>query len=314
MHGSAGPWRPVVFQLLPVALMLVLTGAVAVQFGAVEAAEAGPTAAAAPVKSPAQVKPSPPAAPKYAGADLCTACHAEVPDAQKQEWHARLIAKRPGSSNCEECHGPSSAHTEDPGKVRTLNDVTHAHADRSAQACLRCHEDRIKPALWKSSEHSQAGVRCWDCHSQGGTPHNKMIRRPGPEACYSCHPEQRATFEMTSHHPVREGRVDCADCHNPHQHQSTLDKTKACLNCHADHRGPFVFEHGALSGELTDGCLDCHKPHGSPNEHLQKYSDRGLCLQCHADHTLHFVGRTCWDSGCHVDQHGSNTDPLFLGN
>jgi DmsE family decaheme c-type cytochrome len=261
----------------------------------------------------AQAAEKAPAPAKVAGADLCIACHAQVPGDQKQDWHARQIAARPGSSNCEECHGPSAAHTEDPGNTATFHNVTRAPAVRGTQACLRCHQDRVKPALWKSSEHAQGNVRCWDCHSQGSSPHRETLRRPDSRVCYACHPEQRGTFELTSHHPVNEGRVDCVDCHDPHQHQSGADKVKNCTNCHAAQRGPFLFAHGSISGELTDGCLDCHRAHGSPNERLHKFAGRGLCLQCHADHVLHFVGRTCWDSDCHTGTHGSNSSPILLG-
>ena len=294
MHPSAvSQTSPAKLSLLIVCLLFI--GVAVVQLSAVQAADQ----AARPAK--------------VAGADVCIACHGTVPAAQKENWHARLIAKRPGSSNCEECHGPSSAHTEDPGKVPTFYSVTRAPADRSAQACLTCHQDHLKPALWKSSEHARARVRCWDCHSQGSSPHQLILRRPDEKVCYACHQEQSATFELTSHHPVREGRIGCSDCHKAHEHQSEADEARLCSTCHAPQRGPFIFAHGAISGELTEGCLDCHRAHGSPNERLLKFSGRGLCLQCHADHAMHFVGRTCWASGCHAQVHGSNTSPLLLG-
>ena len=95
-----------------------------------------------------------PPAPKFAGADTCIACHAQVPEAQQKDWHGSLIAHREGSQNCEECHGPSTAHTEDPGTVRTATDVTKAPADKSAAACLRCHEAKHRAADWKQKP-------CW---------------------------------------------------------------------------------------------------------------------------------------------------------
>lgn len=257
----------------------------------------------------------PPAAPKYAGADTCIACHSEVAEQQDKDWHSKGIATRPGSRNCEECHGPSAAHSEDPGTVRTNTNVTKLPATTSALACLRCHESERRPLEWKLSEHAKANVACWSCHSQGATPHSLTVRKPGPEVCYSCHREQASTFELTSHHPVREGRVTCKDCHKPHQRRLTVAQTnKLCASCHAQQRGPWIFAHGTLSGDLTEGCLDCHRAHGSPNQRLLKYAGRGVCLQCHADHALHFVGRTCYTSGCHTGMHGSNTSPLLLGN
>jgi predicted CXXCH cytochrome family protein len=37
------------------------------------------------------------------------------------------------------------------------------------------------------------------------------------DTCYTCHKSQRAKAMRTSHHPVREGKMDCSSCHNPHE-------------------------------------------------------------------------------------------------
>lgn len=255
-----------------------------------------------------------PPAPQYAGAETCLACHDQVPGLQKQDWHSQALLRRPGARNCEDCHGASAAHTEDPTTVSTALKVTKAPASQSAKACLSCHTTSTNNlTLWRSTDHARGNVACWDCHSQGGTPHSKMLRKPDQSVCFSCHREQQPTFQFTSHHPVREGRMDCSDCHKPHARQSPRDWEQVCASCHLQQRGPFVFPHGAMSGQLGEGCLDCHQPHGSPNTRLLRYNGRGVCLQCHADHALHFVGRTCWTSGCHSQLHGSNTSPLLLG-
>jgi len=261
-------------------------------------------------------KPKPEAKPvaEYAGASTCVACHAEIADKQAKDWHSSLVAHQVNGKNCEDCHGPSKAHSEDPGTVHTATNVRKAHADKSAAACLRCHDNRQNLRAWKTSDHARADVACWKCHSAGSTPHEKTLRKPDKQVCYSCHREQQATFELTSHHPVREGRLDCSDCHDPHGRlRNTRDTNELCASCHREQAGPFVYGHGSMTTDLTEGCLDCHRAHGSPNARLLKYEGRGLCLQCHADKALHFVGRTCWTSGCHAQMHGSNLHPLLLG-
>ncbi len=35
--------------------------------------------------------------------------------------------------------------------------------------------------------------------------------------CYQCHADVRGQFELPSHHPVPEGRMDCTLCHSPHK-------------------------------------------------------------------------------------------------
>ena len=38
------------------------------------------------------------------------------------------------------------------------------------------------------------------------------------EICFTCHKEQRSQINRPSRHPVvREGKVICSDCHNPHR-------------------------------------------------------------------------------------------------
>jgi predicted CXXCH cytochrome family protein len=77
--------------------------------------------------------------------------------------------------------------------------------------------------------------------------------------------------------------------------------------------GPFAFEHDPAAGWMGDSCVECHRPHGSPNPRMLKLFSRGLCAQCHTDKGVqHYPARNCWESGCHVAHHGSNTNPLFL--
>lgn len=261
----------------------------------------------------AQDAGKPPGPPSAAGADVCIACHKDVPAAQKKDWHSRLVAARRGPSNCEDCHGPSSQHAENPLEVPSHYDLGRAPAGKSAQACFVCHKTKHSSARWRASEHAQANVRCWDCHSNVSSPHSLTSRLPDTDVCYTCHREQRATFELTSHHPVREGRIECYECHDTHRPQSHRDRREVCVSCHGRQRGPFIFPHGAISGGMTEACLDCHQAHGSPNRRLLKFAGRGVCLQCHADKAMHFVGKTCWTSGCHTAVHGSNRSPLLLG-
>ena len=158
--------------------------------------------------------------------------------------------------------------------------------------------------------HYQEESGCLGCHGNKDKPHEDINRKPSSDICMTCHMEKQAIFALPSHHPVKEGRIDCSDCHNPHEPMKDNVKRDLCKSCHAKQHGPFVFEHGAISGELSDGCLDCHSPHGSPNTKLLKFRNRGLCLQCHGDRATHFTGRLCWD--CHESIHGSNTNPQFF--
>jgi predicted CXXCH cytochrome family protein len=41
-------------------------------------------------------------------------------------------------------------------------------------------------------------------------------RERANERCLTCHQTQRAQMSLPYHHPLREGKMGCVDCHNPH--------------------------------------------------------------------------------------------------
>jgi DmsE family decaheme c-type cytochrome len=117
-----------------------------------------------------------------------------------------------------------------------------------------------------------------------------------------------------SHHPVREGRMDCASCHNPHGStpallvRNTLNET--CTTCHSEKRGPFLWEHAPV----RESCTNCHTPHGSTHRTLLIRKDSFLCLSCHSygghinlpryNRVSNPYGSGCVN--CHITTHGSN--------
>jgi predicted CXXCH cytochrome family protein len=214
------------------------------------------------------------------------------------------------------------------------------------KACLDCHTNitRSFPASPHARVHVEtaklAGLTgCESCHGPGskhieaGGGIGKFIMNPrkDPSACFQCHLETHAQFELPQHHPVLEKRMNCVNCHDPHGADifkrggglamARLNET--CAECHREQTRPFVFEHEAL----REGCIVCHNPHGSVNRKLLVQSDPNLCLKCHAqvqnqgggriyigntDHTPFLRQGTCWSAGCHTAVHGSNVHPKMF--
>ena len=87
----------------------------------------------------------------------------------------------------------------------------------------------------------------------------------------------------SSHMPVREGKMECTTCHNPHGSQNVKmlregnSINEACATCHAEKRGPFLWEHAAGARS----CVTCHDPHGSNNERMLVAKLPMLCQRCH---------------------------------
>jgi DmsE family decaheme c-type cytochrome len=197
-----------------------------------------------------------------------------------------------------------------------LDDPTYS-TEEVNQVCLNCHE-KGQRTLWQGSVHEVRGLACANCHTvmRNVTPKFALAQLTEPDVCFQCHKKQRADIWQSSHMPVREGKMTCSSCHNPHgSYSEALLKTATvndtCYKCHAEKRGPFLWEHPPV----RENCLNCHDPHGSINDSLLKVSRPRLCQQCHtaADHpgnpgnpmAVYSIGGAC--SNCHVRIHGSNS-------
>jgi DmsE family decaheme c-type cytochrome len=194
-------------------------------------------------------------------------------------YHAGL------DEGCFSCHQGTEEHLKGrmEGEETPGPRLENLSAEDSNAVCLSCHETSHNPT-WEGSAHSRRGLRCTDCHSV----HNFKSKRgqlktaSGPQTCFECHKSIRAQGLRTSHHPVREGLMTCADCHNPHD-GSTPSMIKAdwvnelCLQCHTEKRGPFLWEHGPV----RENCLNCHNPHGSNHQKLLVAKQPYLCQRCH---------------------------------
>jgi len=111
-----------------------------------------------------------------------------------------------------------------------------------------------------------------------------MMSVEEPEVCYKCHQKIFAVNALPSHHPIKEGKMVCSDCHDGHgQEEGNLKDASVnlvCYKCHADKQGPFVWEHPPV----TENCAICHEPHGTVANNLLRQPVTFLCLRCHDGH------------------------------
>ena len=169
--------------------------------------------------------------------------------------------------------------------------------------------------IGSSSTHDNRGLMCTNCHTVMKQVSRKSQLKTAfePDTCFQCHKDRRAQMFRSSHMPLREGKMVCSDCHNPHGSftEALLKKNSindVCYTCHAEKRGPFLFEHLPV----RENCDNCHDPHGSVNEASLKMSRPRICFECHgAGHgstsTLNSqttMSRSC--QNCHTQVHGSN--------
>ncbi|MEC4589749.1 MULTISPECIES: DmsE family decaheme c-type cytochrome [Nitrospirillum] len=268
----------------------------------------------------------------YVGRETCESCHQQEATNWAHTIHAKVFQQNPRTElqaqNCEACHGPGSAHVEDPSDLTTIISFSKKSktpvAEQNGQ-CLTCHAGGQR-IFWHDSIHDSNQLGCADCHNPMTTfgARGLTARESINETCFQCHKAQHAEFARRSHMPLLEGKLSCTDCHNPHG-STTAPLLKAdsvnevCFTCHADKRGPFLFEHAPV----RESCLNCHSPHGSNFENLLNAPRPVLCQQCHSQDghpgslltagnmargpmpDPRLIATSC--QTCHVNIHGSNS-------
>ena len=280
----------------------------------------------------AQSKPATPPAPAapqagYAGSDTCLTCHTDKEGNLKGTPHGNAKNPRSPEANhgCESCHGPGQAHVDDDAKghIKKFKQMKPAEIN---ETCLACH-NRGDHAGWDGSAHDRRNLSCTTCHSVHSpqSMSKQLVKPTQTGVCVQCHRLQVSKTERAvAHMPVREGKMECTSCHNPHGSISNVKALKAgssvaelCETCHTEMRGPMLFEHAPV----RENCATCHDPHGSSNDRMLVVRMPMLCQRCHiaSKHpaTLYdkdqitttgksnrMFGRSCVN--CHSTIHGSN--------
>lgn len=259
----------------------------------------------------------------------CTRCHDETEEypvlAIGKTKHGTLADGR--TPTCTSCHGVSDTHANKPADALERPKPERMFGKKSTtpvaarnDACLTCHQggNRIH---WQMSAHAAGDVSCASCHQVHAAHDKARDKLTQTEVCFACHQQQRAETNRPSRHPIREGKVACSDCHNPHgsagEKQLVRDNVNdTCYSCHMEKRGPFVRTHAPVQ----ENCAICHNPHGTVNENLLKVRAPFLCQQCHepTSHRGNFgnptlttgtnavlIARGCVN--CHTNIHGTNS-------
>ncbi len=227
----------------------------------------------------------------YVGSEACFECH-EGFDSDRFNVHMRIKDFEVASgykTGCESCHGPASLHVEGDGDTEKIIRFGEEglEPEEVAGVCTTCHSAN-EHLNWAGSAHAENDVACTQCHKVHKNSNKNLLVKKELDLCAACHQDVVAQGYMMSHHPIREGKMGCTDCHSPHGSTSTesgmlrTDErvNDLCLKCHARYQGPFVFEHDPV----VEDCLICHEPHGTVANNLLRQQEPFICLQCHEAH------------------------------
>jgi DmsE family decaheme c-type cytochrome len=313
--------------LLFSSLVLRLSGAIepAPAVSAQAVASQPPAQAPAQTPPPAQAQPGA-LPPGYAGTDSCVLCHADQETSFNGSRHGQTANPRAPAAKlgCESCHGPGQAHVDDEenGKIAKIKDLKPAEVNAT---CLTCH-NRGTHAGWEGSTHEARNLSCTTCHSvhKPASPTHQLVKATETQLCATCHRKEVAKTERAvAHMPVREGKMGCSSCHNPHGSITNVKALKTgssvselCMTCHTEMRGPVLWEHAPVK----ENCATCHDPHGSSNDRMLNVRMPMLCQRCHVatrhpatiydnnaitvNKSNRMFGRSCVN--CHSNVHGSN--------
>jgi DmsE family decaheme c-type cytochrome len=266
----------------------------------------------------------------YVGSETCIECHEEDYETYVKNHHAVKGDPRTPEAKlgCESCHGPGAVHSEEetPEDIVGFGPESETQAETGNAICLGCHT-KGKLAIWHGSIHEDAGLSCANCHSIHGEYSSSRSKPNEIELCTQCHQRTKPELLRQSHHPIREGKITCSDCHNPHGtvSEKLVDaqySTLKCYECHAEKRGPFLWEHPPV----VEDCITCHTPHGSARTPLLRAKMPYVCQRCHSNvaHPSQLQARRASDAGqsvyrvlnnrgfyraclnCHISIHGSN--------
>jgi len=268
----------------------------------------------------------------YVGQETClAACHTHDRLAAylERSVHGQQLNQGTGLPlfDCETCHGAGSLAVENAAEAKRCDTtqfvrITALPPEARSLLCLKCHTALSQPHLqnWAGGAHATAGVSCPDCHKLHQGAEQKPTGKQIAETCFGCHPEVQAETAYFSRHPIREGKMTCVSCHQPHGSANdrllvATDTEALCFKCHGAKSAPSLFEHGGG----VEGCATCHRPHGSPFRDLLSAQEPFLCLQCHSGHAstedTPGVRRAFFTrcTNCHSQLHGTDLKSTLPG-
>lgn len=207
--------------------------------------------------------------------EACLGCHDLGPDSPPN----RLMAgshggDAGGTANpavCVACHGASGDHIANPtGASPEVSFGPRWTASTAAQdgACLACHEQNVA-VNWQHSLHMLNNVSCVTCHDIHSEGDSVLFRWQQADICTTCHKAQKLGIHARK--DLLELNPACADCHNPHDHESAetamLDNdSMGCRGCHdlaragnsstTSDRAAHYHRAMARPGHT---CVDCHR-------------------------------------------------------
>lgn len=183
----------------------------------------------------------------------CAYCHAVGYDRDTNEWAELGIG-------CEACHGPGSAHSDDPS-LNNIHNPARMPRAFAADVCGQCHT-RGSSADGESPfpVGYRVGDQLTDAHFTPVGLDNEAAW--WPDGGIRQHRQQHPQWRDTAH--FRAG-VDCVRCHEVHTRgagaATRQERNNLCRECHGGISTHPVTGHAPIAGAPQhSNCVACHMP------------------------------------------------------
>ena len=268
-------------------------------------------------------KSSAPVEASFVGAKVCVTCHATQADSFSHTLMGRIGKTQKGKFDCENCHGPGSAHVKAGGGRGVGGIISFRPEDQSRTAeennaiCLTCHQ-RGDRTYWSGSTHETRGLMCTNCHTVMKQVSRKIQIEDSVRARHLLPVPQgpaRADVPLVAHAAARRqdgvlGLPQSARQRHRGDAAARIRSTTLATSATPKSAGRSC----SNTRRCARTALNCHDPHGSVNEYMLKISRPRLCTECHAfGHggnvsgplVVQAIGRSC--QNCHTEVHGTNS-------
>ena len=189
----------------------------------------------------------------------CIVCHSGRPQpAAEGNGRFREPPFRELAIGCENCHGPGSAHVENPTRSTIVNPARLAHR-LADDVCMPCHQTGDARVFHNGKEAGDF---------RPGTPLDDTLRIflvpfTGQSPPQDDLLEHYLSMRLSKCYRASGGKISCITCHDPHVQPAQSKAPEyfhaKCMLCHTEKSCTVPLE-TRRSQNPPDNCIACHMP------------------------------------------------------